>query len=307
MQPTDLFAHYLTVDVEEYFHATALRGLVRPSDWSRLESRVEGSVERLLEVMARRSAMGTFFVLGWLAARRPHLVRRIHEGGHEIASHGWAHRPATELSPEEFRESVARSKELLEDITGAPVQGFRAPSFSIVPGVEWALDVLVEEGYRYDSSLFPIVRGGYGYSDGSRDPIWIARPAGRIAEFPPATLRLLGVNVPAGGGAYFRLFPYRVVQAALRRCEERGLATTFYIHPWELDPSQPRLPVSWATRVRHYSGLQRTMDRLDRLLAEFRFQPIAAGLPAEGGGGRPPVAPERNGRARGTAVAREEG
>ena len=287
MQPANHFAHFLTVDVEEYFHATALRDLVRRSDWPTLESRVERSVDLILETMDRRSLAGTFFVLGWLAARRPHLVRRIHDAGHEIASHGWAHRPATELEPEEFRGSVARSKAVLEDITGSPVLGFRAPSFSIVPGVEWALDVLIEEGYLYDSSLFPIVRGGYGYADGSRDPVWISRPAGRIAEFPPATLRLMGVNVPAGGGAYFRLLPYGVVRAALQRCERRGLPSTFYIHPWELDPDQPRLPVSWTTRVRHYTGLEQAADRLRRLLDDFPFQPIGHALSNRGHRHRP--------------------
>lgn len=295
MRTTELFAHHLTVDVEEYFHATAMRSVVQPSDWPDLESRVEGSVDLLLELLARHSHCGTFFVLGWLADRRPHLVRRIHAAGHEIASHGWAHRPATELTREEFRHSVARSRAVLEDIIGEPVLGFRAPSFSIVPGLEWALDVLIEEGYAYDSSLFPIVRGGYGYSDGSRDPIWIARPAGRLAEFPPATLRLLGVNIPAGGGAYFRILPYGVIRSALRRCEERGLPTTFYIHPWELDPDQPRLPTSWATRLRHYAGMRRTMERLDRLLGEFRFKPIASALPpsasSSGTSGSAEVAP----------------
>lgn len=306
VQGGEILAHHLTVDVEEYFHATALRGQVDPLEWPAFESRVENSVDRLLEALEGHRTSGTFFVLGWLAHRRPHLVRRIHERGHEIASHGWGHLPATEQSPEEFRESVRSSRAVLEDITGSAVLGFRAPSFSIVPGREWALDVLIEEGYAYDSSLFPIVRGGYGYSDGSRDPIWIVRPAGRIAEFPPATFRVLGVNVPAGGGAYFRLFPYRLVRSALRRCEERGLPTTFYIHPWELDPGQPRLAVPWSTRLRHYTGLGRTLDRLHQLLEEFPFQPIAGSLHVDG---REPPPSARPGTvpvaSRGTKVAKD--
>lgn len=296
--------HLLTVDVEEYFHVTAFRGRVHPSEWATLESRVESSVELLLETLEAHSTTATFFVLGWVADRHPALVRQIHDCGHEIASHGWAHKPVTEQTREGFRESVRRSRRVLEDAVGGPVRGFRAPSFSIVPGREWALDVLIEEGYRYDSSLFPIVRGGYGYADGSRDPIWIVRPSGRIAEFPPATLRLLGVNLPAGGGAYFRLLPYPVIRSAFRRCQERGLPTTFYIHPWELDPEQPRFPVPWHTRLRHYAGLERTLHRLHRLLEEFRFRPISDSLPTRGGsapdgdGGRLTLVPLR-----GTEVA----
>ncbi|UCF20382.1 MAG: DUF3473 domain-containing protein, partial [Gemmatimonadota bacterium] len=165
--------------------------------------------------------------------------------------------------------------QLLEELSGGHVLGFRAPSFSIVPGCEWALDVLVEEGYRYDSSLFPVRRPGYGYPDGGRDPHWLERPAGRLAEVPPATLRLGGINLPAAGGAYFRILPYGLARAAVRDSEGRGVPATFYIHPWEIDPDQPRMDVPLLTRVRHYSGLGRTLDRLRRLLGEFRFQPIA--------------------------------
>src|SRR5690606_33124136 len=225
-------------------------------------------------------ARGTFFVLGWIAQRYPGLVRRIADAGHEVASHGWDHRRVTHQSPAEFRESVRRSKLWLEDITGRPVLGFRAPSFSIVPGREWALDVLVEEGYGYDSSLFPVRRPGYGYAAARRDPHWLDRPAGRIAEVPPATLRRLGVNLPAAGGAYLRLLPLGLIRAALRDAERRGEPATFYIHPWELDPGQPRVPVPWLTRARHYGGLGRTEERVRRLLAEFSFRPIGETLPA---------------------------
>ena len=149
-----------------------------------------------------------------------------------------------------------------------------APFFSIVPGREWALDILLEEGYRYDSSLFPMRRPGYGYPGGLRDPYWIERPAGKLVEIPPSTVRWCGLRLPAGGGAYFRLFPYGVVRAALRQCQRRGVPGTFYIHPWELDPAQPRFHVPWLTRVRHYGGLRRTGQRLERLLAEFRFTAV---------------------------------
>lgn len=266
--------HHFSVDVEEYFHVSAFERLVRYADWDGYESRVNDSVARLLDLLARRQTRATFFVLGWVAERHPGLVRRIAAADHEIASHGWDHARVTSQSPLAFRDSIRRTKIFLEDLAGVPVVGFRAPSFSIVPGKEWALDVLLEEGYRYDSSLFPVRRNGYGYAAGRRDPHWLERPTGRLAEVPPATLRRWGAQLPAGGGAYFRLLPYGVVRTALRDCERRGVPGTFYIHPWELDPEQPRLDVPWLTRVRHYGGLERTLPRLERLLGEFRFTAI---------------------------------
>lgn len=270
-----MIAHHFTIDVEEYFQVSAFEPYVARERWDTLESRVCASVHRLLQLLAEQRAGATFFVLGWIAERQPDLVKEIARAGHEVASHGWDHRRVTEQRPDEFRLSVRRTKALLEDQSGRPVYGFRAPSFSIVPGHEWALDILVEEGYCYDSSLFPIRRPGYGYPDGRRDPYWLDRPAGRLAEIPPATLRLWGVNLPAGGGAYFRLFPYALVRGAIREYERRGVAATFYLHPWEIDPDQPRLGVSWVTGLRHYGGLGRTIRRLERLLREFRFVPIS--------------------------------
>ncbi len=267
--------HHLTIDVEEYFHASALERVAPLDRWTTLPSRVDVGLFQILEIMGRHSAQGTFFVLGWLAERRPDLVREISAAGHEIASHGWDHRRVTQQTPEELRSSVSRSKALLEDTSGQRVNGFRAPSFSIVPGLEWAFDVLLETGYRYDSSLFPIRRPGYGYPGTNPDPHWIDRPSGSLWEVPPATIRWPGVRVPAGGGAYFRFFPYHLVRSALKSCERRGVPGTFYIHPWELDPDQPRLPLALHTRVRHYTGLSRTASRLDRLLTEFRFVAIA--------------------------------
>jgi len=269
-------AHHFTVDLEEYFQVSAFESSVARSDWEDFEPRLVRQVVPLLEILARHDARATFFVLGWVAGRQPELVRTIARAGHEIASHGWDHVRVTSQTPAQFRESIRRSKNLLEAITGDPVLGFRAPSFSIVPGREWALDVLIEEGYRYDSSLFPVRRpgGGYGYPNGSPDPHWLERPNGRLAEIPPTTLRWCGLRLPAAGGAYFRLLPYGVVRAAFRQCERRGVCGTFYIHPWELDAAQPRLDVSWVTRVRHYGGLRRTAPRLQRLLADFRFTSV---------------------------------
>jgi len=269
-----VIAHHFTVDLEEYFQVSAFESRVARSDWTRFESRVAAQVPRLLDLLARHEAHATFFVLGWVAERHPDLIRTIARAGHEIASHGWDHVRVTHQTRAQFRASIHRTKHVLEEITGEPVLGFRAPSFSIVPGREWALDVLIEEDHRYDSSLFPVRRLGYGYPSGLSHPHWIDRPAGRIAEIPPTTLRWCGLRLPAAGGAYFRLLPYGVVRAAFRQCERLGTPGTFYIHPWEIDPAQPRLDVSWLTRVRHYGGLRRTAGRLERLLAEFRFTAV---------------------------------
>lgn len=267
-------AHHFTIDVEEYFQVAALERHAPRQRWGSIASRVQAQMLVLLELLARHDARATCFVVGWLADRQRDLVRAIARAGHEIASHGWEHARVTTLTRPQFRDSIRRSKQVLEDIVGAPVVGYRAPNFSIVRGGEWALDTLLEEGYRYDSSLFPVRRPGYGYANGCPDPHWIVRPAGRLLEIPPATLQCAGLRLPAAGGAYFRLFPYSLVRAALRQCERRGVPGTFYIHPWELDPEQPRLPVSWLTARRHYGGLHRTRPRLERLLHEFRFVPI---------------------------------
>ncbi len=272
--------HHFTVDVEEHFQVLALAPYVPRDAWDRLESRVERSVARLLELLAAHSATGTFFTLGWVAERHPDMVKAIANAGHELASHGHDHRRVTEQTPAAFRDSVRRTKAILESLSGKACLGFRAPSYSIVEGCEWALDVLLEEGYRYDSSLFPVRRPGYGYASGARDPHWIARPSGRLLEVPPATLRRLGVNLPAAGGAYFRLLPYGLVRSALRDAEQRRVSATFYVHPWEFDADQPRFDVNAVTRLRHYGGLARTWGRLDRLLGEFSFVSIAMGAGA---------------------------
>jgi polysaccharide deacetylase family protein (PEP-CTERM system associated) len=272
--------HYFTVDVEEYFQVSAFEPYIPRSQWESMESRVEQGVDRLLEVLDRFETRATFFVLGWIVDRNPELVRRIHRAGHEIGSHGWNHRRVLGQTPDEFRDSVRRTKDALEGVTGDPVLGYRAPSFSITPGMEWTLDVLLEEGYRYDSSLFPIRRSGYGYPCGGRDVHWLDRAGGRLLEAPPATIRRFGRNYPAGGGAYFRLLPYQVISSAVRDFERRGVPATFYIHPWEVDPHQPRIPfLSLGTRIRHYGGIGRTMSRLERLLSDFRFGRVKDGIP----------------------------
>ena len=275
-----MVAHHFTVDVEEYFHSSALEQLIPPERWDGLNRRAPFLVHRLLDRMDDHGVRGTFFVLGWLAGHEPDLVREITRRGHEVASHGWDHRRVTQQSAEAFRDSVRRTKHFLEDLVGQEVLGFRAPSFSIVPGKEWALDILLEEGHRYDSSLFPIKQHpNYGYPEAKRDPYWIPRPPGRIVEIPPATLRLVWANLPAAGGAYFRWFPYALSRGALRSAQDRGVPGTFFIHPWELDQERPDHVVLPAlVRLRLFGGRGRVWSRLDRLFSEFRFRPIAETL-----------------------------
>lgn len=259
---------------------SAMEPHVSRERWDSMPSRVVKSTEILLDLLRRHDAEGTFFVLAWVAEREPALVRSIVAAGHEVASHGCEHERVTTLTPAQFRESVRRSRSILEDISGAPVIGYRAPSFSIMRGMEWALDTLVEEGYRYDSSLYPVRRAGSGFVGGERDRHQIMCPSGSLHEFPPATLQLGGRVLPAGGGAYFRHLPYQLVDSALASADRRGQPATFYIHPWEVDPDQPRIPVPLRTRLRHYGGLRRTAPRLERLLSRHRFQSIARTLGA---------------------------
>jgi polysaccharide deacetylase family protein (PEP-CTERM system associated) len=273
-------SHFFTVDVEEYFQVKALESAVPRADWISRPTRIEHSIEALLATLERHEARGTFFILGWIAEHRPQVVRAIAAAGHEIASHGFWHERVTALDRDSFRDDVRSSKRALEDLISAEVIGYRAPSFSIVPGWEWAFDVLLEEGYKYDSSLFPIRRPGYGYPGSPRVPHFIERPGGRLAEFPLATTNVLGYPIPAAGGGYLRQFPLAIIQRAFREAKARGESATFYIHPWEIDPGQPRLPVSALNRVRHYRGLAASLGRIERLLAEFRFDSIAASLSA---------------------------
>ena len=290
MQTTRLATtHFFTVDVEEYFQVKALESVVTRDEWLTRPSRLARSVEALLTALEDHSARATFFALGWVARHRPHVVRSIVDAGHEIASHGFFHERVTTLTPDRFREDVRSSKRALEDVCGTAVLGYRAPSFSIIPGYEWAFDVLIEEGYRYDSSLFPIRRRGYGYPSASRVPHLIHRQAGALVEFPLATTRFLNFSVPAAGGGYLRQFPLAVIQRAFREAGQRGESATFYIHPWEIDPSQPRLPVSQLNRIRHYRGLNSTLHRIESLLDEFKFDTIASHLSQLAPDGRPTV------------------
>ena len=265
-----------SVDVEEYFQVLAFEQAVPRSTWDTLPSRVEESVDRLLDLLARHSATGTFFTVGWLAERKPGLVRRIAAQGHEIACHSWWHRRVTTLTPEEFRRDVRRCRELLQEVAGRPVSGFRAPSFSIVPGLEWAFDVLIEEGYRYDSSVFPIRRPGYGYPGAPTVPYEIRRPAGVLLELPMATAVIGGIRLPAAGGGYLRHLPYALTERAARQNGARGTSGMFYVHPWEIDEGQPRLPVRG---VRVSDSVFRRVDAPNLLRHVEEFSALGTAFP----------------------------
>lgn len=274
--------HIFTVDLEEYFQVSAFEGVAPRDRWDSYPSRVADSVDRLLDLLSRHGAVATFFTLGWIADRHPGLVKRVAAAGHEIASHGWWHRRVTTITRDEFRADVHDSRRILEDLTGQEVVGYRAPSFSIVPGTEWAFDILLEEGYRFDSSLFPIHRPGYGYAGADHRPHRIERASGVLLELPPATTTMLGVRLPAAGGGWFRQLPFALTRRAFREHTLEGVPAVFYVHPWEIDPAQPRLAVSPLTRVRHYRGLDRTMPRLERLFSEFRFTSAQRSIPGLG-------------------------
>lgn len=262
-----------TVDVEDYFQVAALAPAIERASWPQRESRVERNTGVLLDLLAERGIHGTFFVLGWIAERHPDLIRRIAAAGHEIACHGFSHQLVYEQTPEEFREETARSKNTLEDLSGSAVIGYRAASFSITRRSLWALDVLIDLGFEYDSSIFPIRHDRYGIPGADPRPSRLTAPSGRtLAEFPLSAASYLGVRVPVSGGGYFRLLPYLVTRSGLRQINGTGERPfAFYLHPWEIDPHQPRVRVGWLSRFRHYTNLDRCESRLRRLLAEFRF------------------------------------
>ena len=270
-QPLNAF----TVDVEDYFHVAALAPAVPPDSWARRECRVECNTERLLALLADNGVRGTFFVLGWVAERYPALVRRIAEYRHEIACHGFSHQLIYRQTPETFREETARAKDLLEQATGEAVLGYRAASFSVVRASLWALDTLIDLGFQYDSSIFPIRHDRYGIPDASPEPGPVAAPSGRtLAEFPMVPAKFMGLTVPVCGGGYFRIFPYWLTRAGLRQINARCQPFPFYLHPWEIDPEQPRIRVGALSRFRHYTNLHRCEPRLERLLSEFSFAPM---------------------------------
>ena len=265
----------MTIDVEDYFHVSVFDGLVPRHMWDTLESRVERSTDRLLGMLAEHDIRATFFVLGWVAERHPDLIRRIAAASHEIASHGYGHRLVYDQTPQAFRADVRHAKKLLEDATGAAVLGYRAPSYSIVPRSLWALDVLMEEGYTYDASIFPIRHDRYGIAVSARQPYVIQRARGAIVEAPASTARLGPMNLPIAGGGYFRILPYAWTHWGISRVNtDEGQPVIFYLHPWEIDPEQPRLSAGLVSRFRHYRNLHETEPRLRRLLRDFSWGPL---------------------------------
>jgi polysaccharide deacetylase family protein (PEP-CTERM system associated) len=266
----------LTIDVEDYFMVSAFENVVKFEDWHSFESRIEMNTYKILELLDEYRAKATFFVLGWVAEHHPNIVRDIHSSGHEVSSHGYKHRLVYNLPPEQFREDVRKSKQILEDITGEPVIGFRAASYSIVGETLWALDILIEEGFLYDSSIFPVHHDRYGFPEAYRFPHIIKRNKGIIIEFPPTTYQVLGVNIPIAGGGYLRLFPIQFIRAAIRRINENEKnPVILYFHPWEIDVEQPRLNGRRLSKIRHYININSTMPKLETLLSELEFGPLS--------------------------------
>lgn len=283
MTMTEQIKNALTIDVEDYFQVAALAEAVKYDDWSKMEYRVEANTDRILSLFDKADVKATFFTLGWVAERSPELVRRISDEGHEVASHGYSHQLIYNQTPDVFREETIRSKAILEDILGKPVTGYRAASYSITNQSRWALDILAEQGFTWDSSIFPVHHDRYGMPGTPRWPHRLITDKGyELAEFPLSTLKLPGYTLPIAGGGYFRLFPYWFSRFGLGSINRQGKPFVFYLHPWEVDPGQPRLNVKWFSRFRHYNNLDQCEGRLTRLLQHFSFTTMSDVLRDQG-------------------------
>ncbi len=265
----------LTVDVEDYFHVSAFERSIARSQWESMPQRALQSTRRVLDIFDYWGLRGTFFILGWVAKRHPDLVRRIASAGHEVACHGFAHQRITTMTPQEFERDVTRARKLLQDISGQAVVGYRAPSYTITGKTLWALDVLIEAGFKYDSSIFPIRHDIYGMPGARRFPHVIEREKGGIWEFPPTTLSVdipgKRINLPVAGGGYLRLLPAKWVSAAFSRLNAGGNPCMLYFHPWEIDPQQPRIKAPFKSRLRHYLNLETTEAKLRALFSRHSF------------------------------------
>ena len=270
----------LTIDVEDYFHVSGFEGCVSRSQWDDFPLRVADNTHRLLDLLAAAGVRATFFVLGWVAERRPDLVKDLRAAGHEIASHGHWHRLIYTQTPDEFRADVRQARDVLQDILGEAVTAYRAPSFSVTRESLWALDVLVEEGFLLDSSIYPARHDRYGIPGAPPGPHRIERRAGALWEFPPPVYRCVGRTLPVGGGGWFRLYPYGLTRHCLRAVNKAGRPFAAYLHPWEIDPDQPRQSPGRMAAFRHYVNLRRTEGRLVRLLRDFRFGTLSESLAA---------------------------
>ena len=265
----------LSVDVEDYFQVSNFSSFIRQDSWDSFPLRVEHNTDKLLELFHSHGVKATFFILGWIAERLPEIVRKIAAQGHEVACHGYQHQLIYDDGPERFREDVRRSKRLLEDIAGCQVYGYRAPSYSITNESIWALDILLEEGFHYDSSIFPVYHPRYGIPGAPRHHYVLTRESGQLEELPPATLPIGKFHLPIAGGGYFRLFPYLLTKFGLRCINHGGHSFVFYLHPWEIDPGQPRFrQASRLSRFRHYVNLASTKQKLRKLLKDFHFAPL---------------------------------
>nr|WP_309370653.1 XrtA system polysaccharide deacetylase [Nitrosomonas sp.] len=267
-----LIKNAMTIDVEDYFQVSAFEDHIPKSSWNTIPCRIERNMERILDLLDEKQTKATFFTLGWIAERYPQMIRRMVDDGHELASHGWGHARVTDLTPAEFKVDIIRSKTILEDIGGQTVQGYRAPSFSINNQNLWALDCLAEAGYRYSSSIYPVQHDHYGMPDAPRFA-YFPRGDNGVLELPVTTVRLWGRNLPAGGGGYFRLWPYTVSKWFIQRLNGvESHAAIFYFHPWEIDVNQPRQKgISFKTRFRHYLNLHRMEKRLRALIRDFQW------------------------------------
>jgi polysaccharide deacetylase family protein (PEP-CTERM system associated) len=271
-----MISNALTVDVEDYFQVSAFRDQVSPDDWPHFESRVVANTHRVLDVFDNAGVTATFFVLGWIAERHPQLVREIAARGHEIACHGYSHQLIYGQSQKVFGEETRRAKALLENQAQAAVNGYRAASFSITDASRWALDVLADNGFEYDSSMYPVRHDLYGTAVQEAGPHRIVAPGGKtLIEFPMTTRMVLGMTVPVSGGGYFRLYPYRLSRHLLERVNGDSEPFVFYMHPWEIDPDQPRIRTSLKSRLRHYTNLDRFELKLRALLRDFKFTSMA--------------------------------
>ncbi len=267
--------NYLTVDVEDYFQVSAFENIVGKNKWNNYTPRVEENTKRILDIFDSYNVKATFFILGWIAEKFPTLVKEIQRRGHELGCHSYWHRKIYQLTQDEFREDTIRAKTIIEDIAGVPVKGYRAPSYSITRKSLWALDILEELGFSYDSSIFPIHHDNYGIPDAPRFEYKL--PNHTMMEYPLSTSLFFGQKIPVAGGGYFRLFPYWFMRMALKRINHKEKKPfIFYLHPWEVDPEQPRMTkAKLLSRFRHYNNLEKTTDRLIKLLQGFEFGPIS--------------------------------
>ncbi len=270
----------MTIDVEDYYMVSAFADVVKHEDWHKHESRVERNTYKVLELLDEHKIKATFFVLGWVAQHQKKLVRDIHASGHEIASHGYKHELVYAIGPEQFRNDLKLSKALLEDSCGVKVTGYRAPSYSITGNSLWALEILIEEGFVYDSSIFPIMHDIYGIPNAKRFPHIIKTASGTIKEFPISTVELKlwksAFRIPVGGGGYLRLFPVSLINKAVKYINEKEKQpAVIYFHPWEIDPGQPRIQASRKSKFRHYLNLEKTQGKIAYLLSTLKFKPMS--------------------------------